>query len=545
MNKKEITCPWYEFLLNISYPTSGLVQCIINRASEEDLSTETLGFLHWDSLVGEVKNGGLGQYFFNRAQRGAPLAGMDEDMATHPLLKNATEIMKEVLSTYGEHGGDLEAARKTGDWPDEYFDMVSAKYGAIESKILEEDIRISPAINREILSAPDNYLNLVVNGEHIARNFTGEIQLTSGEDEYLDGGKLNFREGYPYGPNIIQASGREYTTTISPNRSAFTTTTRYYDEKKSGLSNRYIEETRDFLLNRSSYKKYAENGVMTEARNHTIEPYARISDQWSFYTTGEVSDHQFYSRPMDETNKDGSVSKKDQLLSTHSYCLDGTIFSAGHYDISSTGLQKIYWPNGQLNSIRDMKESVYVEVYDEEGKSLLDDDRSGEIQVIFLHPKTGEPRRRYGDIVNGKLVGDWRAKPADYIPSAEEQKKLDEIRNKVEQMYDAGNFPPHYRPKVDSTPIADDWTIVCNDDDYRVVMRDGRRTRVFTTANNLDDCLYAILKYIAEVMAVESAQANPSETETESEMSKRIQLEILTSINPEWATRLKSASGSL
>lgn len=123
-----------------------------------------------------------------------------------------------------------------------------------------------------------------------------------------------------------------------------------------------------------------------------------------------------------------------------------------------------------------------------------------------------------------------------------DQKQLGEIRSKVEGMYDAGNFPPHYHPKVNDTPIDDDWTIVCKENDYQVVMRERGRDRVFTKADNLDECLYEIFKYISEVMALEYAEAHPSETELRWEIRSRVLQETLTKIDPEWGIRFKRST---
>ena len=115
---------------------------------------------------------------------------------------------------------------------------------------------------------------------------------------------------------------------------------------------------------------------------------------------------------------------------------------------------------------------------------------------------------------------------------------LSDIKEKVETLYERANVPLHYRPKVNDTPFDDDWTLVCAEGKYQLIMRQKNQNRIFTSSEDLDKCLFVMFKHIIGVVALEYAEENPSETELRWEIRCRILQETLTKLDPEWGILL-------
>ena len=116
------------------------------------------------------------------------------------------------------------------------------------------------------------------------------------------------------------------------------------------------------------------------------------------------------------------------------------------------------------------------------------------------------------------------------------------IKQKVEDLYDIADLPAYYRPKVGDSPYDDDWTLVCSERKYQLIMRQRGRDRVFTASKDLDECLYEMFKHLCGVVALEFAEANPSETELRWEIRCRLLQETLTKLNPDWGIRFKRST---
>ena len=122
------------------------------------------------------------------------------------------------------------------------------------------------------------------------------------------------------------------------------------------------------------------------------------------------------------------------------------------------------------------------------------------------------------------------------------QQTLSEIRDRVEKLYHLAEIPPYYRPKVSNTAYDNDWTLVCTDDNYQLIMRQNSQDKVFTSSEELDECLFVMFKHIVGVMALEHAEKNPSETELRWEIRCRVLQDTLTKLNPEWGIRNKRST---
>ena len=395
-----IVYPWQKFVLSAQYPTE-MIYTGIEGFQDDDIPPLTLALVHWYGLASEVANGGLGQYYFNHAQVGASFVGLDKEIARHPMLGDAASLMKEALERYHQYAEALGITRESGEWPSEFFTRVSSDSEEFEWRILAERDRLEPLLSIHILESPNTYWNLTMNGEPVAKDFTGRLELEPVEDEGWQSAMLVFRNGFPHGPNVLHAHGRETVVSISPDFSQVEL--KRLDLRKPVPAGEYgacTDEVKNFKLNRKTSRKYNATGTLLEAGNHTLA-HKRIGEQWEYFDSGNLMEYQFYS-----------LDGESYALSKTRYYGDGSILMESQRDIENSSLRhmKTFWPNGQLNAVFFGGPSIddwdFSEAYDDAGNSLLDESRSGELRYANCK-RSGEPFEKRADIVDGRFTEEF------------------------------------------------------------------------------------------------------------------------------------------
>ncbi len=380
----KLDLPWQKFLLSVEHPIE-IIYTGIDGLQEGDIPPLLLALIHWDGLSSEVYNGGLGQYYFNHAQIGASFVGLDEEISKHPLLGSAAALMKEALERYNQHAEALGITRESNEWPNEFFRTVSADCKDLEQRILDEQDRLDSLLSRHILQSPQDYWQLSMNGKEVPGDFTGPLELDPVDDEKWQGATLVFRDGYPHGPNVLRAFGREDLVLISP------------DFAEVQIHRKRTSDIKNFKLNRKYSRKYNNSGTLLEAGYRTLQ-HKRIGEQWEYFKSGNLKGYEIYS-----------LDSEHYPLSRTEYYGDGKILRESQRDTDNPDLKhmRTFWPDGKLNAVIFGGSSIdnweFKEAYDENGNSLLDDSGTGELRYASCK-SSGEAGVSKADIVNGRFT---------------------------------------------------------------------------------------------------------------------------------------------
>ena len=151
---------------------------------------------YFDLFDGEVSNGGVMQYFFNRAFRTPGFEDVPASIAQNPVLSPALPFVAEVHAAWSSVASAVAAAHKSEEWPEELFEAHRERFDALETAYFKIRNEISQRLCADIVQRPHAYFAIEPIPDVPAKGIA-HIVLRGGTH------RLRFEDGFPIGPNIF------------------------------------------------------------------------------------------------------------------------------------------------------------------------------------------------------------------------------------------------------------------------------------------------------------------------------------------------------
>lgn len=327
----------------------------------------------YDIFDAEVSNGGVMQYFYNRAD--LPFfEKIPEYIAEHPLLEKVLPFIKKVHQDWLNVAPAVKAAQANNEWPEQLFVDSRPAYDALTKQFYKINHEISQSLCAAIVQSPETYFDIeAIVGlkgkgvEHIL--LQNEMQ------------RLRFEDGFPIGPNVFEykdatcgvvwfSAKRELLQVEMPQ-----TQTRnwiYYPSLTSGSWHFKEKQITSYQSTRALWEKHG--------NSETYNP------------KGVITNRQYYS--YGQENLFESFTDAGQLF----------------YRVETRNNQKVdsrFWPNGNISTTsikQPTGEILYLECKDENGESLINEKGTGKLKA-FLALYDGKYFWQEGNLVEGYLDG--------------------------------------------------------------------------------------------------------------------------------------------
>jgi hypothetical protein len=380
---------WGQFLDAAPYFMEALWQ--EDDALGEEWSPLVRAVAFYDVFRGEVENGGVSQYLFNRASSLPYFAEAPEIVRHHPLLGEVSALMAEIhgnevlIRHFVQAQRDLTAAsieyartRQGGTDPITYEE----KY---QTYTREFDRRAAPAIaaaftrlQYDIVRHPNSYFDLPAIGRGVkARKEKSATGLW----------RLRFVDGFPIGPNIQddEFGGRFLRFTSTRSHLEF-------DQPRLGSHEPDLGRTWIDLQTGVSCTRTFKDGRLT------VVDSKLCMDDHGLQEYYEDNGRPTYS----------GVGLNGMRVEMHRRDLKGSPFTVTLPGPNGEIVRR-YFGNGQLNTERLILEEFpfpYTRCLDEAGNELAPGG-TGQFREVWGFDERG-PRWREGALVNGLLEGELR-----------------------------------------------------------------------------------------------------------------------------------------
>lgn len=368
---------------------------------------------------GEVENGGIAQYLYNKSTTLPHFAEAPDIVRGHPELKEIADLMlmahgdKDMVRHYEEAFGDQNALIQTyirtgkgGDTPITYEEKYRAFSDVYDELAWKMNDRALLRLQADILRRPHMYLDIQPPPGVIG------VSVEFAELESFGGiWEARFLNGFPTGPHLLSDEfGNRRIMRFSNNRMHFE-----FDHPVHREGEEPTREWFDFAADIGAVRNF-KGGVLESvsdrrgiAREHGLreryEPNGQSRAAAVFLNSVRVE--------IDYPNREGSPFK----ISTP---LPG----------GGTSTRK-YFASGQLNveqeHSRDSPAFHTKQCFDENGINLAPGG-SGEYRELWAIIESG-PRWRIGRLVNGLLDGEVRYVNADGSEWSKEQWDMGKLRS--------------------------------------------------------------------------------------------------------------------
>jgi hypothetical protein len=340
---------------------------------------------YYDIFDGEVSNGGLMGYFYNKAHSLRDFTRAPEFVATHPLLADALPSMTAAHAAFAEVREEVEATR-TADLDEdvsELFQRHRPRFASLERNFLAIKAALRMRLHRAIVQDPHAYLDIEP-CEGVPATGTAHV-LTRIEPRGLTC-RLRFVDGFPIGPNIVEEREGRCRLVV-----------RFAHDRDHVDVDRFddgIDESRcwvDFKTGISETRRFE------QGRLRLVEGKKLL---WQAHGMRETY------------REDGSVENTDLKLggkgiAAASYYPDGRLWFL-QQSVDGQRRRRWWFPSGALNveAIEEADLRIrYLGCWAEDGCSLAPDG-NGLLRQLLPREEGVEERWREGRLVAGYLEGD-------------------------------------------------------------------------------------------------------------------------------------------
>ena len=327
---------------------------------------------YFDIFDGEICNGSVAQYFFNKADSLPGFAQAAQYIAANPIFGPVMHIVNEVHAAWDSCAQNVAAARDDADWPEELFEKYHSRFDALQTEFYQLNHAVRNQFSYAVLRTPQDYFELApIEGVSV----TGVSHIAIHQNSK----RLRFKDGFPVGPNVFEK------------RDGSCLTVRFSDERD------------------------------------VMERVDAVQHYWVHYPSGRTIDMSFNDKKLDRLStglnhfaNDGlydwfhpsghlrisSRYQQSQELACTRYYLDGSICRTSFFERQGkveTGL----WPNGRVNirCVEDKNGGLRViECFAENGDNLAPDGNGQYLEIISEQ----DDHRTWtqGALIKGRLTGE-------------------------------------------------------------------------------------------------------------------------------------------
>ena len=198
MSDKRPSITWPDLLLSAPYFTTALLEaeCAVPPPQWAPLPRAVI---FWNMLDGEVSNGGVAQYFYNRALYVPEFDQIPEFIAAHPVLAPHAHFAQTIHAAWSEVAPAVIESRESEEWPEDLFKSLEPKFEALQTAFYAVNHDIAQALNAHLLAHPHEYFDIApLKG--VAEKGVSWVECQN--KGYR--GKLRFLDGFPVGPNVFE-----------------------------------------------------------------------------------------------------------------------------------------------------------------------------------------------------------------------------------------------------------------------------------------------------------------------------------------------------
>lgn len=368
---------WGQWLASAPYFTSAIMESLdAERAAEAAPLVRAAWY--YDLFDGEVSNGGVMQYYYNRALDTPGFDQVPAFVAQNPHLAEALPFVKEVHAAWAVVAPAVIAAQQKGGWPEELFAAHRERFEALENAFFAVNHRISQRLCAAIVQSPHDYFDIADIPELPARG-VAHIVLHNGTQ------RLRFENGFPVGPNLLEQRNGECDVV-------------------------WFTRDRRLLL--------AENAYAGDRNRSWIHYPSQTSGSWHFQADGRASHKASRalwirhgleeSMDTDGRREQAAVHLQGEERISEGYFPDGRV--QYRREVHGREIRELrWWPNGALNTEnvegRDGR-ARYLRCLDEHGQELAPAG-TGPLRE-FLGIDEGRHLWREGRLEGGFIEGELR-----------------------------------------------------------------------------------------------------------------------------------------
>lgn len=356
----------------------------------------------FDVFRGQVENGGVSQYLFNKAASLPHFSDAPDIVRQHPLLKDIADLMlmvhgdnemvKHYVDAQHEQSEIATIYLQTGEGGDQPI-TYEEKYRSFTRVFDERAWKMNDAafmrIHKAILTDPHLYFDIAPVREVTGRGI--EIATVEG---YSGKWEMRFAEGFPVGPNFQRDEfGGTRILRFSSSRMHLE-----FDHQRFSEDAEPAREWIDYTTGVSEKRQF-KNGAL-----ETVGTKINFFSDHGYRETYEPDGRPKYS----------GMFLNDMRLEMHRRDLRDSPFTIWRTLPTGERVIQRFFGNGQLNFeqvIMDDLPFVYRCCFDENGANLAPNG-TGEFREVWAMTESG-PRWRVGPLVDGLLHGEFRYLEAD------------------------------------------------------------------------------------------------------------------------------------
>lgn len=352
---------------------------------------------YFDIFRGQVENGGISQYLYNKSTTLPHFSEAPDIVRRHPELKDVADLMllahgdKEMVRHYEKAFKEQNqiirryiTTGEGGDTPITYEEKYRTFSDAFDERALAINDRALMRVQAHILREPQAYLEISA-----APGITGVGVEFANLEGYSGAWEARFVDGFPVGPNF-------QTDEYANRRIMRFSTNRMHLEFDHRVFREGEEPTRewfDFAAGVGGERSF-KNGALESLSNKR----------------GLSADHGLreYYEP-DGTSRSASVELGEVRVEMYHPTREGSPFTVTMPLPSGGKVRRKYFANGQLNIMQEYPGPWpfrTTHCYDESGADLAPNG-SGEYRELWSMEDAG-PRWRIGRIIDGLLDGEVR-----------------------------------------------------------------------------------------------------------------------------------------
>jgi hypothetical protein len=370
MTKPQLT--WIQFLSAAPYFTSLLGDALAEKTDLRQLEPNYRAALYFDVFSGEVSDGGITQYFFNRALTLPDFDLVPQIIAANPLFASVQPVVEAAYAAWSDCREQVLEAIEQDDWPEALFNQYSAQFEPLQTEFYARQHEVAQRFCHALILNPDHYFEMQPI-EGVPAKGQAYIHLQNNTKH------LRFKNGFPIGPNLFDTRDG-FCKTVS------------FDDARNTLQ--CCDESISYFIH------YPSQRSITKRFNDGI--LEKISTQISFWHDDGLAEAYRSTGQIEYA----ALSRDHEEIGTHYFYPNGQL-SLKLEKVSEGQMFTRFWPNGKKNAqyVEDKNlVTRYSWCFDEQGNDLAPDG-TGKLLMIYDENTMGERTWAEGVIDRGRLIG--------------------------------------------------------------------------------------------------------------------------------------------